>query len=151
MKKLHVDHVLRAAGEITGERQFIIVGSQALHGKFPDVPQVVHVRRDRPRRQAERDRARWLERDRPRLARSTNPSATTPDPVDETTAKLPKGWKSRLVALPDGDTGGVRGPLPRSRTTSRSPNTSPGARRTCSSRRSSRAAAIPRAGAFSSS
>jgi len=31
------------------------------------------------------------------------------DPVDENTAKLPKGWKGRLVNLAEGDTGGVRG------------------------------------------
>ena len=31
------------------------------------------------------------------------------DPVDETTAILPKDWKSRLVNLPAGDTGGVAG------------------------------------------
>jgi hypothetical protein len=31
------------------------------------------------------------------------------DPVDEATSILPKGWKSRLVNLPHGDTGGVRG------------------------------------------
>jgi hypothetical protein len=31
------------------------------------------------------------------------------DPVDETTAKLPRGWKGRLVNLPAGDTGGVQG------------------------------------------
>ena len=31
------------------------------------------------------------------------------DPVDEKTATLPKGWKGRLVNLPAGDTGGVRG------------------------------------------
>ena len=31
------------------------------------------------------------------------------DPVDEATAVLPKGWKGRLVNLPAGDTGGVRG------------------------------------------
>lgn len=36
MKKRHVDHVLRAAGRITGEKQFIIIGSQSLHGKYPD-------------------------------------------------------------------------------------------------------------------
>ena len=36
MKKQHVHHVLRAAGDITGEKQFIIIGSQALHGKYPD-------------------------------------------------------------------------------------------------------------------
>src|SRR5579862_8543933 len=37
MKKREVDHVLRAAGRITGEKQFIIIGSQALHGKYPDL------------------------------------------------------------------------------------------------------------------
>jgi hypothetical protein len=31
------------------------------------------------------------------------------DPVDETTATLPKGWKGRLVNLPPGDTAGVTG------------------------------------------
>ena len=31
------------------------------------------------------------------------------DPLDEGTAVLPKGWKGRLVNLPAGDTGGVRG------------------------------------------
>ena len=31
------------------------------------------------------------------------------DPVDEGTAVLPKGWKGRLVNLPAGDTGDVRG------------------------------------------
>ena len=38
MKKREVDHVLRAAGRITGEKQFIIIGSQSLHGKYPDLP-----------------------------------------------------------------------------------------------------------------
>src|SRR2546430_2849694 len=37
MKKQQVDHVLRAAGRITGEKQFIIIGSQSLHGKYPDI------------------------------------------------------------------------------------------------------------------
>jgi hypothetical protein len=31
------------------------------------------------------------------------------DPVDESMATLPKGWKSRLVNLPPCDTDGVRG------------------------------------------
>jgi hypothetical protein len=31
------------------------------------------------------------------------------DPVDETTATLPNGWKGRLANLPPGDTDGVRG------------------------------------------
>ena len=37
MKKREVDHVLRAAGTITGEKQFIIIGSQST-GIIPIFP-----------------------------------------------------------------------------------------------------------------
>ncbi len=109
MKKQQLDHVLRAAGEITCEKQFVIVGSQSLHGKFPDLP-------DEIVRSAEvdlyvkhgRDRTEWLN-----AIGQDSPFHVTfgyyADPVDETTATLPKGWKGRLVNLPAGDTGGVRG------------------------------------------
>jgi hypothetical protein len=109
MKKQQLDHVLRAAGRITGEKQFIIIGSQALHGKCPDLP-------DEIVRSAEvdliagrnRNRSEWLNaigQDSP-FHESFGYYA---DPVDETTATLPKGWKGRLVNLPPGDTEGVRG------------------------------------------
>ncbi len=38
MKKQQLDHVLRATGRITGETRFLIIGSQSLHGKHPDLP-----------------------------------------------------------------------------------------------------------------
>jgi len=41
MKKQQVDHVLRAAGRITGEKQFVIIGSQSLHGKYPDLADAI--------------------------------------------------------------------------------------------------------------
>ena len=109
MKKQHVDHVLRAAGEITGERQFIIVGSQALYGKFPDAPDsIVRSAEVDLIAKGNADRTEWLNaigQDSP-FHESFGYYA---DPVDEATATLPKGWKSRLVNLPAGDTGGVRG------------------------------------------
>jgi hypothetical protein len=37
MKKQQLDHGLRAAGRITGEKQFVIIGSQSLRGKYPDL------------------------------------------------------------------------------------------------------------------
>jgi hypothetical protein len=101
--------VLRAVGEITGERRFVIVGSQALHGKFPDAPDTI-VRSAEVDLIAGRnaDRTEWLN-----AIGQDSPFHETfgyyADPVDATTAKLPRGWKSRLVNLPDGDTGGVRG------------------------------------------
>lgn len=109
MKKQQVDHVLRSAGRITGEKQFIIVGSQALHGRHPDLAdsivrsaEVDLLATKRP------ERTEWL----------VAIGAYSPfheefgyyaDPVSEETATLPKGWKGRLVRLPAGDTDGVRG------------------------------------------
>lgn len=108
MKKQQVDHVLRAAGRITGEKQFIIVGSQALHGKHPDLADCI-VRSAEVDLLAPKmpDRTEWL----------IAIGAYSPfheefgyyaDPVSEETATLPRGWKGRLVKLPPGDTEGVR-------------------------------------------
>ena len=109
MKKQQLDHVLRAAGAITGAEQFIIIGSQALHGKYPDLPdeivrsvEVDLVAKD------EQERTEWLKAigvDSP----FHEQFGYYADPVDEATAVLPKGWKGRLVNLPPGDTGAVCG------------------------------------------
>jgi Nucleotidyltransferase of unknown function (DUF6036) len=109
MKKRELDHVLRAAGRITHEKQFIIVGSQALHGKYPDLA-------DEIERSAEVD---LFVKNHPEKTESLNAIGVySPfhesygyyaDPVDEKTATLPKGWRGRLVNLPPGDTEGVLG------------------------------------------
>ena len=109
MKKQQVDHVLRAAGRITGEKQFIIIGSQSLHGKHPDLADHI-VRSAEVDLIAKRDASRteWLNvigQD----SKFHDQFGYYADPVDETTATLPKGWKGRLVNLPAGDTEGVRG------------------------------------------
>ncbi len=108
MKKREVDHVLRAAGRITGDTQFVIIGSQSLHGKFPDLPDLICV-------SAEVDiiaknlpsRTEWLN-----VIGAASPFHEEfgyyADPVDEKTAVLPKGWRGRLVNLPEGDTEGAR-------------------------------------------
>lgn len=109
MKKQQVDHILRAAGDITGETQFIIIGSQSLHGKYPDLPddlvmsaEVDLVAKKHP------DRTEWL------VAIGQGSQfheafGYYADPIDERTATLPHGWKGRLVNLPAGDTKGVIG------------------------------------------
>lgn len=109
MNKQQLDHVLRAAGRITGETQFVIIGSQSLHGKHPNLA-------DEILRSAEVDliakqdtrRTEWLNaigQDSP----FHEMYGYYADPVDEHTATLPKGWKGRLVNLPPGDTDGVKG------------------------------------------
>jgi hypothetical protein len=109
MKKQQLDHILRAAGRITGEKQFVIIGSQSLHGKYPDLPDDIV-------RSAEVDliaskapnRTEWLNAIGVHSPFHEN-FGYYADPVDEKTATLPKGWKGRLVNLPPGETEGVRG------------------------------------------
>src|SRR5207248_10196660 len=95
MKKQQVDHVLRAAGRITGEKQFIIIGSQSLYGKYPDVPDEILT-------SFEVDLIASKNADR--TARLNVIGVDSPfhesvgyyaDPVDDATATLPKGWKGR--------------------------------------------------------
>ena len=109
MKKREVDHVLRAAGRITGEKQFIIIGSQSLHGKFPDLADDL-VKSFEVDLMALNNthRTEWLEVIGA-YSSFHESFGYYADPVDRTTATLPKGWQGRLVNLPPGDTEGVHG------------------------------------------
>lgn len=108
MKKHQLDHVLRAAGRITKVKQFIVIGSQSLHGKYPDLPdELVASAEVDLIAKGEVSRTEWLN-----IIGQDSPFHQEfgyyADPVDEHTAVLPKGWKSRLVSLPPGDTEGVK-------------------------------------------
>jgi hypothetical protein len=109
MKKQQVDRVLRAAGRITGESMFIIIGSQALHGRHPDLADEILTSFEVDLIATKRiDRTEWLNV----IGLDSQFHETYgyyADAVDPDTATLPKGWKGRLVRLPSGDTDGVRG------------------------------------------
>lgn len=109
MKKQQLDHVLRAAGRITGQKQFVIIGSQSLHGKYPDLPDDI-VRSAEVDLIASKtlDHIEWLNAIGVHSPFHEN-FGYYADPVDEKAATLPKGWKGRLVNLPPGETEGVRG------------------------------------------
>jgi hypothetical protein len=109
MKKQQLDHILRAAGNITGQKQFVIVGSQSLHGKYPDLADTIVMSAEvdlfAPRQPGSTELLNEIGVDSLFHANY----GYYADPIDEATAVLPKGWKGRLVNLPVGDTGGVRG------------------------------------------
>lgn len=109
MKKRQVDHVLRAAGRITGERQFIIIGSQALHGRHPDLADEILTSFEVDLiATSHLDRTEWLNV----IGVDSQFHETHgyyADAVDTATATLPKGWRGRLVGLAPGDTEGVHG------------------------------------------
>lgn len=108
MKKWQVDHLLRAAKDITGEDKFVIVGSQSLHGKGIEVDELlasIEIDIYIPDNEKKTELLNAIGEGSP----FHETHGYYADPVDERTAILPKKWKGRLVNLPAGDTNGARG------------------------------------------
>lgn len=112
MKKRQLEHLLRASGRILeheGVKEFIIIGSQSLHGSFPDLPDqiVVSVEADliAESNVAVTEYLNVIGIDSP----FHESHGIYVDPVDENTAILPAGWRDRLIPLESELTEGVRG------------------------------------------
>lgn len=80
-----------------------------MHGKHPDLPDEILTSFEVDLIATEHtERTEWLN-----VIGVDSPFHQThgyyADPVDASTATLPQGWRDRLVELPPGDTGGVRG------------------------------------------
>ena len=110
MKRADLEHILRASKGVTGETEFIVIGSQAILGRFPDAPRVLR----------ESMEADVYPRHRPQLAEEIEGSLGRysafdqtfgyhADGVSPTTATLPAGWESRLVKLTNANTDGAIG------------------------------------------
>lgn len=103
MKAEHLAHVLRAAAEITGQRDFIVIGSQAILGSHPSLAGSALVR------SVEVD---LYPRDAPALGDMLaeigefsdfhSENGYYGDAVDADTAVLPSGWRERTVAFDAG-------------------------------------------------
>ena len=94
MRRAELEHVIRAAAEVAGDDELVIVGSQAILGQFPDVPQEMLVSREadiypknHPER-ADRSTAAWA------MAPTSTPrSVTTPTGSARRPPRLrPAGW-----------------------------------------------------------
>jgi uncharacterized nucleotidyltransferase DUF6036 len=95
-----LEHVIHAAAEVTGETEIVVVGSQAILGRFPDAPPTLLVSQEAdvfPRRRAQ-------------LADDIDGALGDGSPFHQTygyyahgvgpeTAKAPKGWERRLVEV----------------------------------------------------
>ena len=99
MKKSQLEHILRAANRICGEDEFIIIGSQSLHGKYPDIADNILVSREvdlLAKKNVEKTEfLNVIGIDSP----FHEEFGYYADPVDAKTAILPKNWKNRLVHL----------------------------------------------------
>jgi hypothetical protein len=107
---LNLEHIIRAAGTIADDSDIIVIGSQAVLGRFPEArPELlVSIEADvYPRNWPERSdlidgsigEGSPFEREFGYYAHG----------VDSTTATLPQGWEDRLVLVSGEGTGYIRG------------------------------------------
>jgi hypothetical protein len=110
MNRTQLEHILRAAGAITEEREIVVLGSQAILGAFPDAPEAL-------RRSIEADTYPLRAPEKADLSDGTIGELS---PFHETygyyahgmtpeSAVLPAGWRERLVRISTPATHGVTG------------------------------------------
>lgn len=109
MKRSELEHLLRAAGSVLNEKQFIVIGSQSILGRFPDAPAPLLISAEidviAKNRKSNTDILEAIGE----ASRFHDEFGYYIDPVDTNTAVLPKDWKARLVNVSNANTGGVTG------------------------------------------
>ena len=110
MKRSELEHIIRASGEISGDDEIIVIGSQAILGQFPNAPVRLLVSME----------ADIYPRNDPTKADKVDGALGEGSAfhelhgyyaqgVGERTAVLPEGWESRLVSICNENTNGVTG------------------------------------------
>lgn len=110
MRRADLEHVIRAAAEVAGDDELVIVGSQAILGQFPDAPESMLLSREAdvyPKNHPERaDEIDGSLGDGSYFDSSFGYYAHAVGPE---TAKAPAGWQERLVPVRSENTGGATG------------------------------------------
>ena len=110
MKRSELEHILRACKGTTDEREFIVIGSQAILGKHPDAPRVLRKSMEldvypkfRP------DLSEHLAGNLGEFSLFHQTHFIWVDGVSPETATLPAGWELRLVKVENENTDGAVG------------------------------------------
>ena len=110
MNRAQLEHVIRAAATIAEDQEIVVIGSQAILGRYPDAPDELCVSADvdlYPRNHP--DRADLIDGSIGELSPFHDEFGYYAQGVDETTAILPDGWKDRLVLVRNENTRGHSG------------------------------------------
>ncbi len=104
-----LEHVLRAAATLTNEQEFIVIGSQAVLGQFPEAPAALRVSMEAdlyPRHAP--GKSDMIDGAIGELSPFHESFGYYAHGVDDTTAVLPHGWETRLVPVSNANTGGAK-------------------------------------------
>jgi Nucleotidyltransferase of unknown function (DUF6036) len=111
MNRLQLEHLIRAAGDIAGDDEIVILGSTAVLCQFPDFPEKI----------IQSIEADIFPRNKPNLASVIDGCIGELSPFHntygyyahgvgpETARNLPSGWEQRLIPIRNENTRGITG------------------------------------------
>jgi len=110
LRRVELEHVLRAAATVAEDDEIVVVGSQAILGEFPYAPDSLLISRE----------ADLYPRNHPDRSDEIDGSLGDGSYFDSTygyyahavgpeTATVPAGWEERLVPISNANTGGATG------------------------------------------
>jgi hypothetical protein len=110
VKRRQLEHLIRAAADISDDDEIIVIGSQSILGKYPDAPDELCVSMEAdvyPRNHPER----WelIDGSLGELSPFHDTFGYYAQGVEEGTATLPRGWQDRLVPIKNENTRGAVG------------------------------------------
>lgn len=110
MRRYELEHIIRAAAEVTNHYEFVIVGSQSILGTVPNPPAdcVLSMEADIFPLDAE-ELSDLIEGALGEGSQFHDTHGYYAQGVDSATSVLPKGWKTRLVRLQSQNTRGFVG------------------------------------------
>src|SRR6266508_6557476 len=110
MKRSDLEHILRASEDATGEKEFIVIGSQSILASSPDAPRELRQSMEAdlyPR--FKQELASIIEGTLGRYSQFDETFGYYADGVGPETATLPPGWEQRLIAITNENTRGAVG------------------------------------------
>jgi len=110
MNRKQLEHIVRASGSISGCHEVVIIGSQALLGACPDAPAELLMSMEADLYPSEDpEKAELIDGCIGELSPFHETFGYYAHGVGPETAKLPAGWKGRLVRVENENTGGTIG------------------------------------------
>ncbi len=110
MNRTQLEHIIRAASQISGDTEIIVVGSQAIHAQDIPLPALVYLSQEAdvyPRNHP--DRADDIDGAIGELSAFHQTHGYYAQGVSRETAILPDGWQGRLIPITSPNTGGATG------------------------------------------
>ena len=110
MRRDQLEHIIRAAAAVTGENEFIVVGSQAILGQYPDAPAPLLISMEADLYPpAQPQMSDFIDGSLGPDTLFDKTHGIHADGVSPSTATLPAGWADRLIPICNANTNGATG------------------------------------------